>query len=154
MYPRRHRAVVQVADIMSREVQTVDVDATLRECIERMLRNGIGSVVVVSDGDPAGIVTETDVLKATYATDRGPSGLPAKKVMSNPIERIRPTATVRSAVERMRSAGVKKLLVMDGLTMRGIVTLSDVADHLPDVRAEASKLAGTQHDWERSERFW
>ena len=136
-----------VEEVMTTDLVTCDVDATVREATARMLRNRIGSVVVTRDGTPAGILTESDVLYAGYATDDPLSSIPVRKAASTPLITVRPSATLRTATERMRSEGVKKLVVVDGVTPEGIVTTGDVVDNYAGIRREVRDLATDATGW-------
>lgn len=116
----------RVEDIMTEDVVTCAADTSIDTVADRMLRNEIGSVIVTNDGNPYGIVTETDIIRAAYHTDRPLSALPTGKVATHPLETIGPKQPVRSAVDQMRSEHVKKLAVVDGLELCGIVTTSDL----------------------------
>ena len=64
---------VEVAEVMSQDLITVERDATLREVAALMLRHKIGCVPVVkADKTFLGLVTETDLIKAALLSD--PSG--------------------------------------------------------------------------------
>jgi len=59
-----------VRDVMSSEVVTVPVDATLRQAVYRLLDERVGSVVVVDEETPMGLVTEDlDVVGIVTLTD-------------------------------------------------------------------------------------
>ena len=111
-----------VEEVMSTELVTCDVGASVREAAERMLRNRVGSVIVVDGRTPAGIATEADVLHAGYAADEPFSAIPLRKAMTSPVVTIRPSATLRTATDRMRSEGVKKLVVTEDMRPVGIAT--------------------------------
>jgi CBS domain-containing protein len=143
-----------VEEVMTADLVTCEADATVRTAAELMLRNRIGSVVVTDGGTPAGILTESDVLHAAYATDDPLSTIPARKAASAPLVTVRPDATLRTATERMRSEGVKKLVVVDGVTPAGIVTTQDVVDNYAGIRREVHDLATDATGWsERSDDF-
>ncbi len=63
---------VPVYDMMNSPVATVDVDATAREAVSRMLENDYGGLVVTPDDDRIveGVITKTDVLRALTYTER------------------------------------------------------------------------------------
>lgn len=144
---------MQVRDVMTEDCVTVPLSATLHDCVERMLEAHIGSVVVDDDA-PVGIITETDVLVASYEAGESLDAIPAHEVMSQPVKHIRPTATVRAAAQRMREEGVKKLLVADGLTPRGMVTMTDIVWHLSDLQREAGQQASRhRRTWNGTGRF-
>ena len=48
-------------------VATISADASAREIAEQMRAEGLGSLVVVADGKPAGIITDRDLMCRTIA---------------------------------------------------------------------------------------
>lgn len=140
-----------VAEVMTANVVTVDVDRTVADAAGRMLEFGIGSVVVSRDGDPVGILTETDVVTAGYDSGRPLGAIPIEAAMSHPLVTVAPETTVRAAVERMREAHVKKLPVVDGIDLVGILTQEDVVFAHPKLLREAIHHEERRADWEEPE---
>lgn len=129
-----------VEEVMATGLVTCGADASLRAVAERMLDERVGSVLVYRDGEPAGIVTQTDLIRAGYRTGRPFAEVDAASAMSRPLVTIPGDRTLRRATERMAEAGVKKLPVSDGLELVGIVTLSDIGYHFSDVKEEIHEL--------------
>lgn len=115
-----------VEDLMSTEVVTVSIERSVRAAVEKMLGGHIGSVIVVKDDNPTGIVTETDVLKAGYATDNCFSEISLSNVMSSPLVTVSPDKSLRTAMQTMKEKNIKKLPVQEGLDIVGILTMTDV----------------------------
>jgi CBS domain-containing protein len=125
-----------VRDVMSSEVVTVPVDATLRQAVYRLLDERVGSVVVVDEETPMGLVTETDVLEALYDRGVGLSAVPVSDLAHPPVVTTEPDRTVQGVANTMADEGVKKVLVTEDLDVVGIVTLTDIVWHLSDIRQE------------------
>ena len=118
--------MIYVADVMSKRVRTIDSKGSLREAAKLMTRWKIGCLIIVRSAKPVGIITEGDVSKAV---GRGldPSKTPVnflhkKLVTIGPMERI------EDASRLMASAGVKKLPVMEGGRLVGILTQTDIVE--------------------------
>ncbi|ELZ42432.1 CBS domain-containing protein [Halorubrum saccharovorum DSM 1137] len=140
-----------VEEVMSTDLVTCDIEASVRDAAERMLRNRVGSVVVTNGETPAGIATEADVLHAACVTDAPFSAIPLRKAMSGPLATVQPTKTLRTATDRMRSEGVKKLVVVEGMTPVGIVTTVDIVDNYAGIRREVRDLATDAERWSSRE---
>lgn len=145
---------MQVREIATSEVVTCPVEATLTHAVESMLDRRVGSVIVTRDGDPTGIVTETDAMHAGAVTDRPFDDIAVHEVMSSPLETVSPRATVRDAVRQMQTADVKKLPVVEQLDVVGILTHSDVVYHYSDIVSEAQDAATRQARWETDRDHW
>lgn len=136
-----------VEKVMTTDLVTCDVDASVRDAAERMLRNRVGSVIVTDGGTPAGIATEADALRAGYATDDPFSAIPLRRAMTAPVATIQPTVTLRTATDRMRSEGVKKLVVVEDMRPVGIVTTQDIVANYARIRREVLDLAADATNW-------
>ncbi|WP_435098590.1 CBS domain-containing protein [Halorubrum sp. N11] len=121
-----------VEEAMTTDLVTCDAGASVRDA---------------NEGTPAGIATETDVLHAGYVTDDPLSAIPLRKAMSSPLVTIQPTKPLRTATERMRSEGVKKLVVVEGMKPVGIVTTGDVVDNYAGITREVRDLATDADRW-------
>ena len=115
-----------VANLMNTDVVTVAIEESVRTAAETMLGEHIGSVIVVADGNPTGIITETDILEAGYATDDCFSDIPLRQAMSRPLVTVAPDKSLRTAMRTMRDERIKKLPVQDGIDLLGILTMTDV----------------------------
>jgi CBS domain-containing protein len=137
-----------VADIMIRTVVTARPETLLPELIDEMVRYGISGVPIVdSDGRLVGIVSEADLMsKPAYGgTHRRPlaaigdllrghdrrwlvksEALSAGEIMTTKVATTRSTETVRGAARRMVERGVKRLPVVDGGRLVGIISRADV----------------------------
>jgi len=131
---------MRVKELMSRELVTVPVGATMKGAAGQMLHNDVGSVIVMNDETPAGIVTEMDALRVGYAANRPFDQVPVRKVMSRPLVTIEPTKTVQTAIGRMRKEDVKKLPVVSGFDPVGIVTMTDIILNHGELLNEARSL--------------
>ena len=139
---------VFVREIMSTDVVTAPASASLESAVGNLLGAEVGSVVVVSDsGDPVGIVTETDVVRATYETGRPLADIPVDALSHRPVVTTKPDATVPFVASKMSREGVKKVPVLDDLALVGIVTLSDVVWHLSDLRQEVAANENPRGEW-------
>ncbi|GGJ16097.1 inosine-5-monophosphate dehydrogenase [Halobellus salinus] len=132
---------------MTTDLVTCSVEESVRGGVERMLRNHAGSVIVHEDAAPVGIVTETDCLHAGFVTEAPFGEIPIRKVMSRPLHTIPPEKTLRRATKRMREKSIKKLVVVEGMDLVGIITTQDVIEAYHDLKAEI-------HDIVKADRAW
>ena len=138
---------MQVRDVMTTGCVTVPPTATLADCVTRMLMAGTGSVLIDDTDAPVGIVTESDVLAAAKNIGEPLDDIPAHTAMSQPLERIEPSATVRKAANRMHDLNIKKLVVARGVDPIGIVTMTDLVWHFSDFQREAGEVATAGSEW-------
>lgn len=137
-----------VEDLMSTDVVTVGNDGTLDEAVELLVTHDVGSVIVVADGNPAGIVTESDALSAALETGRPLADISIASLSHSPVITTRPDRTVQHVARRMADNGIEKVPVVDDLELVGIITHSDIVWNLSDIRKEFFTLEQAHDRWE------
>ncbi|HJV51285.1 MAG TPA: PAS domain S-box protein [Noviherbaspirillum sp.] len=117
-----------LAELMTWNIVTIAPDATLTEAAEVMETARISSVLVAA-GEPVGIVTERDILRALQA--QAAAEHPVAAVMGQPLVKAPQTLSMHEAYRLMNEAGVRHLLVTDAQGRpTGIVSESDFRFHL------------------------
>ncbi|MFB7497515.1 cyclic nucleotide-binding/CBS domain-containing protein [Streptomyces sp. NPDC056161] len=129
---------MKVRDVMSAPAVTVPPHALLAEVIRRMADHAVGSVVVVEDGGPCGIVTDRDLAMRALGVGMSLSAR-ASEVMSPRPVTVDAADELHVAYRAMRLAGVRRLPVLDGRRVVGVVTADDL---LLDVFQRLSDLLG------------
>lgn len=138
---------MRVRDLMTEDVVTVDVEASLHDAAGLMLKNRIGSIIVTEEGVPEGILTERDALDAGYRGRRSFEKIPVRKIMSTPLKTVPSDTGIPAAIHEMTIYSIKKLPVIDGLDLVGIVTTTDIITHLNEIRKEARDLTSKGGKW-------
>src|SRR5436190_957361 len=121
-----HSTGMLIRDVMTESVVTAEADSSVREVAGLMRERNVGSVVLVADHVPAGIVTDRDLAVSVLADDRN-GGDCAADHASTPVVTAAVAMDVRQAAELMISHGIRRLPVLDGSRLTGIVTLDDLA---------------------------
>ena len=123
---------VKVEDVMSSPVVTLRETDTVLAAAKLMKKNEIGCVVVVDKGGkPLGLMTERDVVRRVAAMDLLPSKVQAGKSMTKPPATIDIAADVTEAAKKMREMKVRRLVVLQGGELKGIITSNDIVDITP-----------------------
>lgn len=138
---------MQIHEIMSTDVVTVADDATVADAVDRLLDSGVGSVIVVDDGTPVGIVTESDALRVARDTGKPLADIGVDEVGHAPVVTTRPSRSIASVARLMTDEEVKKVPVLDGIDLVGIVTMTDIVWRLPELRQEATDIASLRGEW-------
>ena len=113
-----------VKDIMTKNVVTIDVNQTAFEAAELMSSKGIGCLVVTDNAVPVGIVTERDFVKRIVAT-RCSFDVKLSEIMSKTLITVDPDASIKEAARLMSSNKIRRLPVLKGKTLVGIVVATD-----------------------------
>jgi CBS domain-containing protein len=122
---------VLIRDVMTESVVTAEPQRTVREVAELMRERNVGSVVVVQDGRPIGFVTDRDLALSVIADGRD-FGDHVSDHASSPVIHGAPGMDVEEAAELMVRHGIRRLVVVDGDRLSGIVTLDDLVARTGD----------------------
>ncbi len=135
-----------VADVMTREVVTAEPTTPFKELVDLMIGGGVSALPVVGrQGALLGIVSEADLLcKEEHADDesataphrfarhqlrthwRKATGLTAADVLTTPVLTATPDEPLPQVARRLTASGVRRLCVVDGGRLVGIVARRDL----------------------------
>lgn len=116
---------IVVRDIMTKPVCSADSSVTINEAAKMMEDAKVGSVIVMENNTPIGIVTDRDFAIKVAAHAYSISD-PIKKIMSSPLVTIGPEESVWMIADLMYTRGIRKLPVVEEDNVVGIVTASDL----------------------------
>jgi CBS domain-containing protein len=138
------RLSLKVADVMVREVITIDENSTVKEAAEVMNKFEIGCLIAVRKGKAVGIITERDLLKRVVAEAKDVNKTRVKDVMSSPLVVVEPGMDLEEAVKLMFQMKIKKLPVVEEKRLVGLVSLTDIARFQPQMIKILKQLATRQ----------
>jgi CBS domain-containing protein len=122
---------MKARDYYSTQVVTAPLDATAADLAERMGDYAVGSVVIVdAEGRPTGIVTDRDLTCRVVARSGAPDKARAAEIMSRPRVTAASDEPIEQVVERMRTAGVRRIVVQQEGRLTGLVSLDDLVVEL------------------------
>lgn len=127
------RARVPVFEIMSQRPVTITGDSTVAEASGIMRDKEIGSLIVIEDGRPVGIVTERDVVTKVAARDRRPGEVSVRDVMTSPVVAVHPEEEVLEAAKLMSSRKIRRLAVVKEGKLVGMLTENDIVRIWPQL---------------------
>ena len=112
---------------MTPGVITAAADADLLSVAQLMRDHSVGSVVICDhEGEPAGMVTDRDLAVRALAEERSPAE-PVGDHASRPLVTGEPEMELEEAAALMVQHRVRRLPVVEGGSLVGIVTLDDIA---------------------------
>lgn len=121
-----------VKDVMVKEVIAVEADAKVRDAVELMNKNEIGCLIVQKRGKPVGMITERDILKKIVCQSKNPEEVRVSEIMSRPLVVGKVYMDLEEAARLMLKRNIKKLPIVNGGKLVGLITLTDVVrvDHV------------------------
>jgi len=119
---------VRVKDLMQTKVKTVAKDATLIKASKLMRDQRLSSLIVEPDNkrDTIGIITRKDIVEALLEHAIGGTTHLVEDAMSKPAISINADLSIHNCLQIMRMVGVRRLPVMEGNTLVGIISNSDI----------------------------
>ena len=129
---------------MSRPAETVAASVSAREAARRMHREGIGSLVLVEDERPAGILTRSDLL-GLVAAGGDPDATTVGDLQRRAPVTITPGDSVRDAARLMARERISHLPVVENDELVGVCSATDLARVLPTHHIRAIERAGNRH---------
>jgi predicted transcriptional regulator len=118
--------MIYVRDVMSHKVKTIASGTKIVDAARVMAKWKIGSLVLMEGKTPVGIITEGDISKCV-AKGLDPRST-AASFRKKKLITVGPGERIEVAAREMADAGVKKLPVMDGGELVGIITQTDIVN--------------------------
>lgn len=126
-------------------VVSVKPDATVQFVAELMKEKNIGCVVVTQNHKPVGIVTDRDIALRGVSLCGDPGEVLIESVMSPDILTIRKDAGIFDAIQEMKSAGVRRMPIVDAAgRLVGLLTVDDLIRLLAREMADIARIIGKE----------
>jgi CBS domain-containing protein len=129
---------MEIRELMTASVVTADPATPVREVAALMRERNVGSVVLVRDGEPVGIVTDRDLAVSVLADGRSGEDHAIDHATA-PVVTGKPDMDVSAACDLLVQHGIRRLPIVDSDVRRlmGIVTLDDLAARTGDAELVA-----------------
>jgi CBS domain-containing protein len=128
---------------MTRRVQSISPDATLREAAQAMHSLEVGSLPVCRSDDtkPVGVITDRDITVRAVSEGRDPEVARVEDVMTPDIVFCHDDEDIESAVKLMEVRQIRRLPVMNQADkLIGMVSLGDLATRQADMEISGEVL--------------
>lgn len=141
---------MRVDRVFTRSVVGVPESCDLRDAAAMMHKYHVGALLVTGD-EPhemtvVGFVTDRDIVVQAVAQDISPREITVGDVMTPVVATITESADLHEALEMMRGAGIRRLVVTDDDNrITGFLSLDDVIDGMAADFASLAALLKTEH---------
>lgn len=141
--------MLKLRDIMTRDVVSAAPDMTIRDAMQLLSERHLSGAPVVDGGKVVGVFSTSDLLgyladlndttpSLTFRRKRGRTtpleDVTVDEVMTRKVQSLSPDCSVDEAAALMGAKQIHRVLVMEGDTLYGIVTTSDVAKAVAEHR--------------------
>ncbi len=145
---------ILVSDVMTREPITIPSNANLLECAKMMVKKKVGSLLLVEKKKLLGFISEKDILWALIKKSREDlSKIRAMDISPKKIAVIKPSNTIREAVEKMKRLKFEKLPVIDNSELVGMLTIKDILNFNPEFYPELEEFARIREESDKLKRI-
>lgn len=135
---------MSISQIAQSSVVTADRNTPIQNVAATMDTQNVGSVVVVEEDKPVGLVTDRMIALA-LAEDPDATALTAGDLMADDLVTVGPETGVFDLVRTMSEEGIRRIpVVNDAGSLEGIVTLDDVLTLLAEELAFLADVVETQ----------
>ena len=125
--------VTTARDIMSTDIQTIGEIDSVAEAARLMADLDVGALPICGeDGRVTGMVTDRDIVVKCIAEGGDPSTTRVEELAEGKPVTIGADDSVEEALHTMMEHNVRRLPVIDGHELIGMVSQADVAKNLPE----------------------
>jgi CBS domain-containing protein len=135
---RRRSPVRRVRDVMTENPRSLEPSMLVREAAALMKNEDVGSLPLVEGERLVGVLTDRDVVMRVVAEGRDPQAVRVGEIASRELVSAEPEQALDQALRLMARHRVRRLPVVEGGRLVGILALADVADE-----SEADRVGST-----------
>ena len=117
---------MQVREFMTSMVVTVEIDTPVREAAKLMALDDVGSLVVTKSEVLAGLVTRREIIGARLFSEEAYKTLVVGDIMTTPVVTVGPDADLGQVISLMNQTGKRRVPVIEGDDIIGMVSASDI----------------------------
>lgn len=133
----------KVADIMTRIVESLTPETTVREAAEKMRSRNIGSLPICDKNRLIGTITDRDVTIRVTAEGKDPGRTKVGEIMSKEVVTCKPDQDLVEAEQLMHDHQVRRLPVVDDdNTLVGYLSMAKIAQAEQDEKVTGKVIRG------------
>jgi uncharacterized membrane protein/CBS domain-containing protein len=123
---------MKARDIMSRDTECVSASDTLETAARRLASAGVGAMPICGDDDRlTGMLTDRDIVVRAIANGKDVARTLVSELAQGKPVTIGAANSVREALDTMQKAQIRRLPVIDGHRLVGIISAADIARRVP-----------------------
>lgn len=124
---------ITVDEAMTSELLTARPKDKVIDIAKKMVKNDIGSMIISTNGKLLGLITSEDLVKRVIIGKKDPKKTKAKKIMTKNLLTASPDDDLEDAVDNMIGNNIKRLPVVEGEKIVGILTDGDIMRISPEL---------------------
>ena len=116
-----------ITEVMTTNVRACEPNATVAEAAKLMAKEDVGPIPVVEEGRLVGLITDRDIVVRVVANDKDPKTTTVGQIASSDLVTVSPQENLDDALTLMAERQVRRLPVVEGDRLVGIVAQADIA---------------------------
>lgn len=118
--------VLQVRDFMTDFIVTAEADTPVKDAARLMAAEDVGSLLVTKADVLAGMITRREIIGARVFSEETYQSLTVEDIMITPVVTIGPEADIGQAIGLINQTGRRRIPVIEGNDIIGVVTATDI----------------------------
>lgn len=118
-----------VKDVLSQKgttVWTISPEATVYEALEGMAEHDIGALLVATDGEVFGVISERDYTRKVVLRGRSSKTTQVREILSTAMPVVRSDTSITDCMQLMTSRRIRHVPVVEGRQVVGMVSMGDL----------------------------
>jgi len=132
---------LEVREFMTSLVVTVEIDTPVREAAKLMALDDVGSLIVTKSEVLAGMVTRREIIGARLFSEESYKTLVVGDIMTTPVVTVGPDADLGQVIGLMNQTGKRRIPVIEGDDIIGMVSATDVISVLATMKLIADGIS-------------
>ncbi|MBS3052202.1 MAG: CBS domain-containing protein [Candidatus Aenigmarchaeota archaeon] len=124
---------ILVKDIMTKNPLRIDWQESTQKAAKMMSEHRVGTVIVLKNNKPIGILTDTDLTKRIVALCKDPKKIKVSQIMTTPLIFSSPSDKITDVVFKMKKHRIKRIPIIDNRSLVGVLTTTDIARNVPEM---------------------
>ncbi|MCM3114065.1 CBS domain-containing protein [Neobacillus sp. MER 74] len=130
-----------IRDIMTEDVESCTLLDNVYEVALKMKELNVGAIPILDQDKLVGMITDRDIVVRGVA-EKHPGSTKVEDIMSNQLITVTPDASSKEAAKIMAEHQIRRLPVVEGDKLVGIVSLGDFA--IRELTDDQAKVALTE----------
>jgi CBS domain-containing protein len=140
---------VSLRDAMTSPPVLLDSQATVLDAAKLMAEKDVGAIGITEDDELSAVVTDRDIVIRGIARGIDVGSAKITDVASSDAVTVEVHSSVEEAERRMVERSVRRLFVMDGDDIVGVISNDDVAALHDERSVQAKQLEESEHSLRR-----
>lgn len=126
--------MTKAREIMTKGVNVVEASSTAADAAKKLASDDVGVLPICDNGKLKGVVTDRDIVVKIIAEGRDPAKTKVVDLVQGEAVTIGADDDVEEAIRTMKDHKVRRLPVIDGTDLVGMVSQADIARSLPNTK--------------------